>query len=156
MSYLPKSGPWDYFVDDISVGATAPNTAIEMDIGASSADHGEVICVRSCQITRFKFILVGELAGGTSTAPTVIFKHRPTAGSATGEVLLATLTIPDATAVGQTLFVDVNGTQIDPGEAIEISHTVGTGTPTGMGFWSFDCEDSPQDHRELSVMVESA
>ncbi|WP_196300318.1 hypothetical protein, partial [Streptococcus pneumoniae] len=64
----------------------------EIDIGASSSTHGEVAFFRPCRITGFKILLTSELAGGSSVAPTVVFKKHPTPLSATGASTLCTLT----------------------------------------------------------------
>jgi len=154
MSYAENAGA--YFMPKIDVGVTTAGPLIEMDIGAASADHGEMICIRSCRVKRLQFTLVGELAGGTTTAPTVVFTRRPTPGSATGEVVMGTLTIPDATAVGTTVYLDIDPVEFAVGDSFEIAHTVGVGTPTGQGFWSVVCDDDPEDPRNNSGMLASA
>ena len=83
MSYSDRIG--DYLIPDIALATTTAGVLREMDIGAASADHGEMICIKRCQIKRLMFTLVGELAGGTSAAPTVVFTKRPTPRSATDE-----------------------------------------------------------------------
>ena len=154
MSYDVKGGP--YLIPNLPLATTttAP-VLLEMDIGASDADHGEMLCVRPCRVSRLKFTCVGELGGGTTTAPTVIFKKRPTPLSATGETAIGTLTIPDATAVGTTIFKDVE-VALAVGDSIEISHTVGVDTPTGKGFWSVELDDAYESHQNNSELIESA
>ncbi len=146
MSYTESIGSYliptqGIFVDADTVVKTVTQ---EIDIGATGADHGEMLCVRPCQVYRLKFTMVTELAGGTSTAPTVLFKKRPTPKSATGETTMGTVTVPDATAVGATIYLDITPVSLAVGDAMEISHTVGSGTPTGKGFWSVDITDSPE------------
>ena len=144
MAYTESGGFLKYFIPNIPLATTTAGVLREIDIGASSADHGEWICVKDCIVRRYGFTVVGELAGGTSAAPTVIFTKRPTPLSATGEAVLSTLTIPDATAVGASIYSDATNDAITIGDSIEISHTVGTGTPTGKGFAWWICEDDPE------------
>jgi len=146
----------NYFMPNIPLAVTTAGVLLEMDIGAASADHGEMLCVQACKVTRLKFFVVGELAGGTSAAPTVIFKKRPTPLSATSETTLGTLTIPDATAVGKVIYKDIDPISFSVGDSVEISHTVGTGTPTGKGFWSFDVVEDPEYVANESDMIASA
>lgn len=154
MAYTEEIG--SYLVPIIPLATTDAGVLQEVDIGAASADHGEMLCVRRCFVTQLKFTMVGELAGGTSVAPTVVFKKRPTPLSATGETTIGTLTIPDATAIGKTLFKDVTPVNLEAGDSMEIAHTIGTGTPTGQGYWSVVIEPDPEDARNESDMIASA
>lgn len=145
MSYVQSGNIFNYFIPNLPLASTttAP-VLLEMDIGATAADHGEMICVKACTLQLAGFICVGELAGGTTTAPTVVFTRRPTPLSATGEVVASTLTIPDATAVGAAIVDSDLAVEFAVGDSLEISHTVGVGTPTGIGFWFAECSDSPE------------
>ena len=155
MSYERSAGLDAYFKPVIALATTTAGVLREMDIGAASADHGEYICIKPCIVKRVMFSLVGELAGGTSVAPTVIFKKRPTPLSATNESAVGTITIPDATAIGKVVYKEVN-VQFEVGDSMEISHTVGTGTPTGMGYASAECMECPEVPANMSDMIESA
>ncbi len=42
------------------------------------------------------------------------------------------------------------------GDSVEISWTVGSGTPTGMGFAAFICNEDPNTPANNSDMIESA
>jgi hypothetical protein len=153
MSYENSGGLLNYFIPNIPLATTTAGVVREMDIGAASADHGEYICVKPCKIKRAGFIMVGELAGGTTTAPTVVFTKRPTPLSATGEAVAATVTIPDATAVGSAIYKDID-VSFNVGDSVEISHTVGVGTPTGIGFPFAECVDDSEvsaNNTELTV-----
>jgi len=154
MAYTEEIG--DYLVPNIPLATTTAGVLREMDIGAASADHGEMLCVRRCMVARAKFTLVGEAAGGSATAPTVVFTRRPTPLSATGEVVIATLTIPDTTAVGKTVFKDFDPVTLEVGDSVEIAHTVGVTGPTGQGFWSLKLIPMPEDARNEGDMIESA
>ena len=155
MSYEINGGTGKYLVPNIPLATTTAGVLREMDIGASSADHGEYVCIKPCRIKRIGFIMTGEVAGGTSVAPTVVFTKRPTPLSATAESAIGTLTIPDATAVGKVVYKDVD-VALAVGDSVELAHTVGTGTPTGMGHPFLECEDDPEVAGNNSDMIESA
>ena len=93
MSYPERYGHRAFFSGD----AAAPEIVI--DIGAASADAGELSCVVPCTIHQLQFHVTDEVVAGTTTAPTVVFTKRPTPNSATSESVVGTLTIPDGTAV---------------------------------------------------------
>lgn len=145
-----------FFKPNIPLAVTDSGVYQEMDIGASSADHGEVVCVRPCVVKQLLFIMTGEVAGGTSVAPTVIFTKRPTPLSSSGEAVIGTLTIPNATAVGKVVYKNITPVKFNVGDSVEISHTIGTGTPTGQGHWAMVCEESPEEPGNNTDMVESA
>jgi len=128
----------------------------EVDIGASSSTHGVVVFFRPCYVRRFGFMCTSELAGGTSAAPTVVFKKQLIPLSAVGISTLATLTIPDATAIGILVQKDITPVRMVAGQAIEISWTIGTGTPTGIGMWYIECVDSPETAANMPKVLTSA
>lgn len=145
-----------FFVPCIQLAENAAEVLKEIDIGAASGTHGELLCVRPCKVKQFNFTLSGELAGGTSVAPTVVFKKRPTPFSSGSQSTLATLTIPDATAIGKTVYKVIEPVSMAVGDTIQITWTIGTGTPTGMGYYSFVCEDVNELPANNSDMIASA
>lgn len=156
MAYDKKGNHLSFFTPLITLAQNAAEVLKEMDIGASSADHGELICVRQCKVVQVAFTLTSELAGGTSVAPQVLFKKRPTPLSATSESTVGTLTIPDATAVGKTVYKNVTPVVFAVGDSMELSHVIGTGTPTGIGVYSFICEEDIETPANNSDMIASA
>lgn len=151
MSYPQQGTLLNYFSPD----AAAPSIVI--DIGAASANAGELSCFRGCTITRLMFHVTDEVVAGTTTAPTVVFTKRPTPNSATGESVVGTLTIPDGTAVGTMVYKDIaTPVSFTPGDALEISHTVGVGDPTGQGIANAVCEDKPEVPGNVTDMLASA
>ncbi len=153
MSYDKKGNHLAFFVPNIPLALNAAEVLKEMDIGASSADHGELVCVRPCRVVELQFTLTGEAAGGTSVAPIVYFKKRPTPLSATNESTVGALTIPDTTAIGKTVYKPVTPVAFAVGDSMELSHVIGTGTPTGMGVYSFICEEDPEVPGNNSDMI---
>lgn len=154
--YTRKGNHLAFFVPLITLAQNAAEVLKEQDIGAASADHGELVCVRACRVNRLMFTLTSEVAGGTSVAPRVIFTRRPTPLSATSEAVCGTVIVPDATAVGKTVYKEISPVEFQVGETMELSHVIGTGTPTGQGVYSFECEDMPEEPVNNSDMVESA
>ena len=157
MAYTEVGSHLAFFVPNIPIALNAAEVLKEMDIGAASADHGELVCVRPCEVVRLQFTLTGEAASGTTTAPTVIFTKRPTPLSATSEAVVETLVIPSGTAIGKTVYLDLTSpVSFAVGDSMEISHTVGVGTPTGMGVYSFICVEKNETPANNSDMIESA
>jgi|SRR3990167_4586880 len=156
MSYMQQFGS-DAFFRPLSL-LNAANVIVqgEVDIGAASGDHGELICFRQCLVKRVAFCLTSEAASGTSTAPTVIFTKRPTPLSATGEAVIGTLIVPSGSAVGKVIYKDITPVVFQPGDSLEISWTVGVGTPTGIGMWYVECNDDPEMAANQSDMIASA
>jgi len=156
MSYVKQGNHLKYFVPIITLAQNAAEVLKEMDIGASSADHGELVCVKPCRIVQLQFTLTSEVAGGTSVAPRVVFTKRPTPLSATSEAVVGTVIVPDATAVGKTVYLAIEPVNFAVGDSMELSHVIGTGTPTGQGVYSYICEDDPEMPANNSDMIASA
>lgn len=156
MAYTEQGSHLGYFQPLITLAQNAAEVLKEVDIGAASADHGELICVKACRVSRLQFTLTSEVAGGTSVAPRVIFTKRPTPLSSSGEAIAGTVIVPDATAVGKTVYLDIDPVSFVPGQSMEISHVIGTGTPTGIGVYGFICNEDPEVPANVSNMIESA
>lgn len=154
MAYSQQAGP--YFKSLALLNAATVVIDGEIDIGAASGTHGEILCMRPCTVRRVAFLMTSEVAGGTVTAPTVVFKKHPTPLSASGATTIGTLTIPDGTAVGKYVYKDITPVEFTPGDAIEISWTVGSGTPTGIGMWYVEAYDRAESAGNVSDMIASA
>jgi len=145
MSYPQSGGLLNFFVPNIPLATTTAGVVREMDIGASSADHGEYICIRPCIVKESGFIVVGEIPVGTTTAPTVIFTKRPTPLSATDESVISTLQITTSLAIGKSIVDQEVNTAFAVGDSLELSHTIGVdGTVAGKGFAFANCSDNPE------------
>lgn len=153
MAYPNKGSHLSFFTPIITLAQAAAEVLKEVDIGATGADHGELVCVRSCYVTQCGFALTSEAASGTSVAPTVIFTKRPTPLSATGEAIVATVTVASGTAIGKVAYENCTPVKFNVGDSMEISHTVGTGTPTGQGVYYFICDENPEVAANNSDMV---
>lgn len=153
MAY-PQSGNYlNYFQPLITLAQNAAEVLKEVDIGASSGDHGELVCVKPCTVIQCGFVLTSEAASGTSVAPTVIFTKRPTPLSATSEAIVATVTVASGSAIGTAHYENCTPVNFAVGDSMEISWTIGTGTPTGQGVYYFICEDRAEVPANNSDMV---
>lgn len=152
MSYDQKFGHRAFF----SADAAAPEIVI--DIGSAGSNSGELSCIVPCEVHQLQFHVTDEAVVGTTTAPTVIFTKRPTPNSATSESVVATLTIPNGTAVGAVIYTELSTPiAFAVGDTMEISHTVGTGgTVAGQGIAAFVCAYSPEVPANNSDMTASA
>lgn len=144
MSYPYKGNHLSFFTPIITLAQNAAEVMKEVDIGAASGDHGELVCVRACYVTQCGFALTSEAASGTTTAPTVIFTKRPTPLSATGEAVVATVSVASGSAIGKVAYENNTPVKFNVGDSMEISWTVGVGTPTGQGVYYFICDESPE------------
>lgn len=129
-----RDSDFDLVVPRIPVGQGDAGVLEEMDLAAVSASHGEYTCLRRLSVKRLFFIVDGVAVNG---ATTISFKRRPTPGSATGEVEIGVLNVPDALAIGKVLYKDIKPVEIGCGESIEISHVQNLG---GQGFARADLE----------------
>lgn len=155
--YVDKGLHLAFFTPIITLAQNAAEVLKEQDIGASSADHGELLCFRHCRVEQLLFALTSEAASGTTTAPTVIFTKRPTPLSATSESVIGTLTIPSGTAIGKVVYKTLTDpVEMNVGDTVELSHTVGVGTPTGQGVYGFICAEFPETPANESDMIASA
>ena len=154
MGYPDKGTHLNYFVPVVALATTDVGVMHSIDIGATGADHGELLCVRPCSVVQCGFSLTEEAASGTSAAPTVLFKKRPTYASATGESTVSTVTVASGAAVGSTTYENCTPVKFAVGDTMEVSHTVGTGTPTGIGVYYFICvddEEVPANNTEMAA-----
>ena len=154
--YTQQGGHLAFFVPDLALASTDGGVMKAIDIGAASGNHGEYLCVKACKVSQLQFTLTEEAASGTTTAPTVVFTKRPTPLSATGASAVGTLTVPSGTAIGKTVYKEIDPIEFQVGDSIHIAWTVGVGTPTGIGLASFVANESPEVAGNNSDMIESA
>jgi hypothetical protein len=131
---------------------TAENAA------AAAAVYGEYYVTKPCSISEFKFIVTTVCLAGT-TAPVVEVNRRPTPGSATGEVLLAQITIPTGTAAGKVMSKRFAPVQLNVGDSLSFEHVTQAadpGTPTCSGFYDVVLEQDFESDGNQSDLVASA
>lgn len=134
----------------------------QITLSSASASLGEFVCHRQCTISRLMFTVTTAVVG-TTTAPTVVFSKRPTAGSATAAAVIGTLTIPTGTAVGTVIYKDISVTGAQPntgnlqvGQAVEVAWTVAVGSPAGVGLAGFTSSEDPEVVGNNTKLVASA
>lgn len=127
-------------------------------IDGSPAVFAEMTFDRRVKVKRLMFLVTVTVAADT-TAPVVEFNHRITPKSATGEVLLGQLTIPDGTAAGTVIYKDIDPVTIGPGESITYEHVTqaaDSGTAAGDGFYKIMVDPDPEYVGNDTDMVASA
>ena len=142
----------DYFIPISAARLTAEA------ITASAAVYDQLVCTRACRVSRLMFVIT-TLVASDATLGVVEFNRRITIGSATNEVLLGNLSIPDASAVGTVVYKDIDPVEFAPGEAIAFEHTVAAtdgSSAAGAGYYAFEIEDSPEEPLNQTRMVASA
>lgn len=156
MSYEMSGNSLEWF----SPSGTGPLGLITLS--SASASSGEFICQRQCDIMRLLFTVTTAVVG-TTTAPTVVFSKRPTAGSATGAAVIGTLTIPTGTAAGTVIYKDIavggaqpNVANIQVGQSVEVAWTIAVGSPAGAGLAGFVCSEDPEIPMNNAKMIASA
>lgn len=154
--YTQQGSMLNFFQPNLLLASSDGGVMKAIDIGAASGDHGEYLCVKPCAVERLMFTVTQEAVSGTVTPPTVIFTKRPTPLSATDESVIGTLIIPSGTAIGKVVYLDIDPVFFQEGDSIEISWTVGSGTPTGQGLAAFICNEDPNTPANNSDMIESA
>lgn len=155
MSYVKQGNLLDFFIPVMAVAANATKPLATIDIGASSADHGEYVCTRPCYVNRLQSLVTIEAVSGTVSAPQVIYTKRTAYGVSSGETVIGTLTLPSGTAIGKTVYKDITPVVFEVGQIIEISHVVGSGTPTGMVNADVIAEFDPEVAENNANMIES-
>lgn len=86
----------------------------------------------------------------------VVVKKRPTVGSGTGEVVLATLNIPAATAANKVIYKDISPASILPGDEVCFDVTTaaagGGAAGAGVGLLEAYAEDElPANNANFAV-----
>lgn len=150
MSYERKLG-LGYLIRKSNAHDTAENVA------AAAAVYGGYYVTKPCQVTKFMFFVTTAVDADT-TAPVVEVNQRPTPGSATGEVQIASITIPDGTAAGKMMYAyPATPIILNVGDELSFEHVTqaaDTGTAAGAGF--YDVELVPMTSGTQSDAVESA
>lgn len=90
-----------------------------------------------------------------TVTPTVVdFDRRPTAGSDSGRVLIATITIPLSLALGKVIYKDGLNHRVDPGNEVVVEVT--TASTAGSGTFGIDVEraqETPANNTAMQASV---
>jgi len=156
MSYT-RQGNWlNYFTPNMVIAANSTKPLAAINIAAANATHGEFICVKPCTIRMAQATVVLATVS-TSTVPVITLTKYTLPGAGGTSTTIDTISIPDASSVGQTLYVKDLSTSFVPGQVIQVKHTLGTGgSVAGEVVVSCICEDDPETVANSSLMILSA
>ena len=87
-------------------------------------------------------------------AASIQLKRRPTYGSAVGEVVLATVIIPAATAAGKMVYKKFQGVDVEPGD--QLVYEVSSAATSGAALYDQRSDNDPEAPAEQSDAIESA
>lgn len=149
MSYPNKMG-LGYLIRASNAFDTAENLA------ATAAVYGEYYVTKPCSIAELRFHVSTVILAGT-TAPVIEVNRRPTPGSASGEVLIAQITIPSGTAAGKVMVKRFAPVQLNVGDSLSFEHVTQAadpGTETGAGFYDVVLHlDEESDDNQSDLVV---
>lgn len=156
MSY-PDRGNWlKYFTPNLAIAGNATKPLAAINIAAANATHGEFVCVVPCTIRQAQATVVLATVS-TSTVPVITLTKYTLPGAGGTATVIDTISVPDASSVGQTLYVKDLSTSFLPGQVIQVKHTLGTGgSVAGEVVVSCICEDDPESYANSSLMILSA
>lgn len=127
------------------------------DFAGASDSAGDLVwtfpVTSKLELRRFG-VLVTETVAGDSTAPVLKLWKNGTSGT-----LIDSITVPDATASGKFVYVDLAGTAVEPGDRIDVELDVkatDSGTAAGQGFMVVEADYYPEVTGNLSNVIESA
>jgi hypothetical protein len=105
------------------------------NLAATAAVYGEYLVTKPCSLAELRFHVTTSVVG-TTTAPVIEVNRRPTQGSSSNEVQLASITIPTGTASGKVVVKRITPVQLNVGDSIAFEHvTQGVGDAAGAGFY---------------------
>lgn len=120
---------------------------------------GYYVAAAGCQVVRLYFFCTTTCSYST-TAAQIAVKRRPTYGSSSGAVTIATMTIPSGTAVGKVLYQDIvygsktsegiaaSSLLLNAGEELSlevVTQATDSSAAAGAGFITFEM-DAPTDN----------
>jgi hypothetical protein len=156
MAY-PHAGSFlNFFVPNMVIAGTGTKPLAAINVAAANATHGEFICVVPCTIRQAQATVVLATVS-TSTVPVITLTKYTLPGAGGTATVIDTISIPDASTVGQTYYVKDLSTSFVPGQVIQVKHTLGTGgSVAGEAVVTWVCEADPETYANSSLMVLSA
>lgn len=128
------------------------------NLAAAAAVYGGYLVCKPIKVTGFYFYVTLAI-DATTTAPVVEVNRRPTYNSSSGELQMASMTIPDATAAGKVVYKEIEPYLCYPGDEISFEHVTQAadpGTAAGTGFYGIDYEVVSESLANLSNLVASS
>lgn len=129
---------------------SAPSTA------QSLASTGDILVYNLGEQIELNRIMFEVSVAVVSSAPAVISVYsRPTFGSASGQILIGTLSIPGGTAAGSILYKPVESLKLTQGTQLAFNVSTAA-TSSGSGFSMFKAFLTSEDPKNVSAMILSA
>lgn len=154
--YTSKGNWLKYFTPNLAIAGNATKPLAAINVAAANATHGEFICVVPCTIRQAQATVILNTVS-TSTVPVITLTKYTLPGAGGTATTIDTISIPDASTLGQTLYVKDLSTSFVPGQVIQVKHTLGTGgSVAGEVVVSCICEDDPETYANSSLMILSA
>lgn len=156
MGYVQRGSLFNFFIPNLVIAGNATKPLAAINIAAANATHGEYICVVPCTLKVLQATVVLATVS-TSTPAVLTFKHYTLPNAGGTATTIDTITVPDAQSVGKTYYVKDLSQVFLPGQALQISHTLGTGgSVAGEVVVNGVCESDPETFANCSLMVLSA
>lgn len=156
MSYPQKGSLLGFFQPNLVIAGTGTKPLAAINVAAANGTHGEYICMRACTLRQVQ-ATVNLATVSTSTVPVITFKRYTLPNAGGTATTITTVSIPDASSVGQTYYKKDLSTDFLPGQALQISWTLGTGgSVAGEVVVSGICDDDPEQFGNESLMIASA
>jgi hypothetical protein len=151
-----KSNWLNFFVPNMAIAGNATKPLAAINVAAANATHGEFICVVPCTVRSAQATVVLATVS-TSVLPVITLTKYTLPGAGGTATVIDTISIPDASTVGQTLYVKDLSTSFLPGQVVQVKHTLGTGgSVAGEAVVSLVCEPDPENYANSSLMILSA
>lgn len=153
----PLRGNWlQFFTPNLAIAGNATKPLAAINVAAANATHGEFICVVPCTMKQIQATVILNTVS-TSTVPVVTLTKYTLPGAGGTATTVDTLSIPDASTLGQTLYAKNLNVSFLPGQVVQVKHTLGTGgSVAGEVVVSAICEEDPEIFGNCSLMIESA
>ena len=156
MSYTQKGSLLSFFHPKLAIAANDTKPFCAINIAAANATAGEYVCVIPCTMKIMQATVILATVS-TSTVPVITIKKYTLPGAGGTASTITTISVPDASSVGQTLYKKDLSTVFLPGQVIQISHTLGTGgSVAGEVVVDGQFELDPESLANSSLMVASA
>lgn len=156
MAYVDKGNWLNFFTPNLAIAGNATKPLAAINVAAANATHGEFICVVPCTIRQAQATVILNTVS-TSTVPVITLTKYTLPGAGGTATTIDTISIPDASTLGQTLYVKDLAVSFVPGQVIQVKHTLGTGgSVAGEVVVSCVCEPDPENFANSSLMILSA
>jgi hypothetical protein len=128
--------------------ARSAATPLSLTAAAQIEEH---VFFQGANIRQFNFYVT---TAPTVTAPVIVLYKRTAVGITSGQVALATITIPVGTPAGSIVYKLLDSSDVLPGQAL--ASVVTTAATAGAGLPGYDMYHDPEVPMNVPVMIQSA